>query len=325
MGEIDHTLYCGPLEFSSNMGWSDHQDTISPFGGYIICNKTDSTIVFKSSGDSNLNLSRSFLSNNKNNDEKSFFRGKISFKSSKFSDNNNFFGYNKNASESFDKYDNISEPPLPNNENAFKFDWVLKDINGFNKYLLEDIKNSSDSTFIWDGILKTSKNQSDLQLTVSNLENIYQNKKLILVDRNNGETFNLLNKNNFTIKKGHAKNLGRRFSLIHGPEKWVQDQVDEIIQSIPNEFNLSQNYPNPFNPITTINYQIPLDQMVILKIYNLIGQEIITLVNEEQYAGNYNIIWNGKDKDNKQLSSGTYFYVLKTQNHSVAKKMLLLK
>ena len=69
MGEIDHTLFCGPLEFSSNMGWSDHQDTISPFGGYIICNKTDSTIVFKSSGDSNLNLSRSFLSNNKNNDE----------------------------------------------------------------------------------------------------------------------------------------------------------------------------------------------------------------------------------------------------------------
>ena len=325
MGEIDHTLYCGPLEFSSNSGWSDHQDTISPFGGYIICNKTDSTIVFKSSGDSNLNLSKTFFSNNKNNKENNFFRGKISFKSSKFSDNNNFFGYNPNASESFDEYDNITEPPLPNNENAFKFDWILKDINGFNKYLLEDIKNGADSTFIWDGILKTSKNQSDLKLTVSNLENIHQNKKLILVDRSNGETFDLLSKKTFTIKKGHAKNLGRKFSLIHGPEKWVKDQVDEIIQSIPSEFNLSQNYPNPFNPITTINYQIPLDQKVMLKVYNLIGQEIITLVNKEQYAGNYSIIWNGKDKHNKQVSSGTYFYVLKTENHSISKKMLLLK
>ena len=63
----------------------------------------------------------------------------------------------------------------------------------------------------------------------------------------------------------------------------------------------------------------------MLKVYNLIGQEIITLVNKEQYAGNYSIIWNGKDNHNKQVSSVTYFYVLKTENHSISKKMLLLK
>lgn len=85
-------------------------------------------------------------------------------------------------------------------------------------------------------------------------------------------------------------------------------------------FSLFQNYPNPFNPSTTIRYQIPQRGFVSLEIYNLLGEEIKTLVNEEQSAGTYNIDFNGET-----LSSGIYFYTLKSGNFIETKKFILLK
>lgn len=91
---------------------------------------------------------------------------------------------------------------------------------------------------------------------------------------------------------------------------------------IPEEFSLSQNYPNPFNPVTKINYQIAKSQSsnVKLIIYNSIGKEIATLVNEKQGAGNYEVEFNGEN-----LSSGLYFYKLEADEFSEVKSMILLK
>ncbi len=92
-----------------------------------------------------------------------------------------------------------------------------------------------------------------------------------------------------------------------------------------NDFRLSQNYPNPFNPVTKINYTIPSNvngeiSNVKLIIYNNLGMEVKTLVNETQSAGNYEVNFNGEN-----LSSGVYFYVLKAGNFTETKKMTLLK
>ncbi len=89
---------------------------------------------------------------------------------------------------------------------------------------------------------------------------------------------------------------------------------------LPRQFSLSQNYPNPFNPSTTIKYALPKAQLVILKIYNVLGQEVATLVNGEQAAGYYQVNFNAD-----RLASGVYFYVLRTQSFSSVHKMLLLK
>jgi len=92
------------------------------------------------------------------------------------------------------------------------------------------------------------------------------------------------------------------------------------------EFRLEQNYPNPFNPTTTIQYAIPQNgndnsaQLIILKIYNILGQEITTLVNKEQNAGNYSVQF-----DARNLASGVYYYTLKAGNFTQSKKMLLLR
>ena len=95
--------------------------------------------------------------------------------------------------------------------------------------------------------------------------------------------------------------------------------------NIPMVYKLAQNYPNPFNPTTKISYSIPKDTNVELKIYNIKGELVKTLVNEKNSAGLYDVIWNGKDDGNREVSSGIYFYKIQTDRYSETKKMLLLR
>ncbi len=95
--------------------------------------------------------------------------------------------------------------------------------------------------------------------------------------------------------------------------------VNEITNS-PKDFTLYQNYPNPFNPTTTIKYSIPREGKVTLKVYDVIGKEVATLVNGEKSAGTYNVTFNAA-----KLASGIYFYRLETESFISIKKLILLK
>ncbi len=88
----------------------------------------------------------------------------------------------------------------------------------------------------------------------------------------------------------------------------------------PNSFTLYQNYPNPFNPATTIKYSIPNSNMVSIKVFDILGKEVTTLVNEQQNSGLHEVTFNAE-----KLSSGTYFYQLKCGEFTETKKLLLLK
>ncbi|MBK9096982.1 MAG: T9SS type A sorting domain-containing protein [bacterium] len=90
--------------------------------------------------------------------------------------------------------------------------------------------------------------------------------------------------------------------------------------SIPANFYLSQNYPNPFNPSTVIGYQLPVSGNVTLKVYDSLGREVATLVDEYVVAGSYEI-----EFDASKLSSGVYLYKLTAGNFTNSKKLLLLK
>jgi hypothetical protein len=93
----------------------------------------------------------------------------------------------------------------------------------------------------------------------------------------------------------------------------------------PESYNLSQNYPNPFNPSTTIKYSIPASELVTLTVYDILGNEVATLVNEEKNAGNYQIDFNSHPGVSGNLTSGIYFYKLQAGKFIETKKMLLLK
>lgn len=113
---------------------------------------------------------------------------------------------------------------------------------------------------------------------------------------------------------------------IAGLRRWIL--VNRIITSvktsrgfvIPKLYSLSQNYPNPFNPITTINFQIPELSFVTLNVYDVLGNEIVTLVNEEKPTGSYEA-----EFDATNLPSGIYFYKLQAGDFIQTKKMILLK
>lgn len=96
--------------------------------------------------------------------------------------------------------------------------------------------------------------------------------------------------------------------------------VDDNYSTVPTSFELMQNYPNPFNPTTTIVYSIPREGNVTLKIYNMLGQEVKTLVNEVKSIGFYRVSF-----DASSFSSGVYFYSLRTNGFFQTKKMILIK
>ena len=89
---------------------------------------------------------------------------------------------------------------------------------------------------------------------------------------------------------------------------------------LPKKYFLHQNYPNPFNPITTISFEIPEKTRVSLKIYNVIGKEIATLIDKEMFPGIYELPW-----DASKVASGIYFYQLSGENFIQTKKMILLR
>jgi hypothetical protein len=121
------------------------------------------------------------------------------------------------------------------------------------------------------------------------------------------------------------------FDFPNPPEsaQWYMDdyklvRIDTTVGvndfSIPTKYMLSQNFPNPFNPSTTIKYQIPELSLVTLKVYDVLGNNIATLVGEEKPVGSYEVSWNASN-----LPSGTYFYQLVSSSIVITKKMVLMK
>ncbi len=103
--------------------------------------------------------------------------------------------------------------------------------------------------------------------------------------------------------------------------------INDQVFSLPKGFKLEQNYPNPFNPSTKIRYSIPDGQnnFVTLRVYNVLGSEIATLVNEVKPAGSYEAEFNSIDSQGRPLPSGIYFYKLTAGSFSQTHKMILLK
>ncbi|MFO7447654.1 MAG: FlgD immunoglobulin-like domain containing protein [Ignavibacteriaceae bacterium] len=112
---------------------------------------------------------------------------------------------------------------------------------------------------------------------------------------------------------------------VDGPEITFGVTGVEDQNIVPAGFEVAQNYPNPFNPATTIKFGIPEASFVSVKIYDMLGNEVKTLVSEEKSAGTYNVSWNGKNNSGIGVSSGTYIYKISAGNNVQSMKMILMK
>jgi hypothetical protein len=161
-----------------------------------------------------------------------------------------------------------------------------------------------------------------------------------------------LNNRGFNIERSSEKNEWRTIGFIEGkgttsePQHYLySDRLSDIksnklyyrlkqidndgtykysniveVGIAPSSFTLSQNYPNPFNPSTKIKYSIPQSSKVVVKVFDMLGKEVTTLVNEERQAGTYELIWNAQD-----MPSGVYTYSIKAGSYTAVKKMVLIK
>jgi hypothetical protein len=134
----------------------------------------------------------------------------------------------------------------------------------------------------------------------------------------------------FTEKNMQAGKYQYRLKMIDYDGSYKYSSIVEVEIALPKKFDLSQNYPNPFNPSTRINYSLSTDSKVVLDVYNLTGERVTQLVNDEQSAGYYSVDFNSS-LINKSIPSGVYFYRISAtekvsgNNFSEIKKMMLLK
>jgi methionine-rich copper-binding protein CopC len=118
---------------------------------------------------------------------------------------------------------------------------------------------------------------------------------------------------------------GANTELTLVSSEFATDAEDDESQVIPNEFRLNDNYPNPFNPTTSIEFELPRSSHVTIEIFNLLGQRVSKLTDEEYPAGSHRVIWNGMSSDGHIVSTGVYFYRIVAGDFIESKKMLLLK
>ena len=103
------------------------------------------------------------------------------------------------------------------------------------------------------------------------------------------------------------------------------DGKNNIAGLLPSSYKLNQNYPNPFNPSTNISFSLPVDDLVNVSIYNMLGKKVMTLMNNSLKAGKYSLKWNATDHSGINVPAGVYIYRINTKKFEQSKKMILLK
>ena len=194
-----------------------------------------------------------------------------------------------------------------------------------------------------------NKGSNEIALSVFNNANIDINNIKIEVDKEKLPAWLTIHETNQIIDvspgRRSSEKIYLKFEVIDTPlgayaeipytlkdsygKKWdftVKVQLNSNNESIPKNINaLYENFPNPFNPITTISYSLKEDGLTKLVIYNSLGQEIQTLVNDHQKAGIHTVQWNGRNNKGQNVSSGLYFYKLKAGSFVKTQRMMLVE
>ena len=173
--------------------------------------------------------------------------------------------------------------------------------------------NGTDVNLTWSTATETNNNGFEVQRK--------SGEEFVTIGfvRGNGTTTEIQNYS-YTDSKLPIGGYSYRLKQVDFDGSFEYSNVVNVDLTAPTVFALDQNYPNPFNPSTMISYSIPQSSFVTLKVYDIIGNEVATLVNQNQQAGKYDIRF-----DASNLSNGVYMYSIKTDNFTSTKKMILMK
>ena len=295
---------------SDKDGWSDSQTELQPWNGYAVYASAESDLVLipfqeqDSSAQRVANIDGWYL--NLKAESPNFFHHAAQI------------GRHENASNGQDLYDT---PQLPDINETIS---LLMDLNGNSSFrYTKDIRDLDEFNGVWNLRLDGNSDERSMVLSGVLKGSIPEGLRIAIVDIQERKVSHEILNQGLVIKKD--PNLAYDLKLVAGDIDYVATMTEEILNNIPSVYSLSQNYPNPFNPITKMNYALPKRSRVIISVYNVLGQEVTTLLNKEQDYGYHTVTWNGTDRIGKQVASGVYFARLTTKNFSQTKKMLMLK
>ncbi|MFA4923067.1 MAG: T9SS type A sorting domain-containing protein [Ignavibacteriaceae bacterium] len=224
---------------------------------------------------------------------------------------------NANLLPTSELYQAFTNPSTLQNLNRYDFTY-----DGSNSYVMESLYK------YWDNNANNWIESQKIIYTYSATNNV-----LSMLDqridqnawKDDSRTTNYYNVDDNITKSLYESYLGSAW-VNQGQSLYSYNPTDIEDGAITvNSFKLFDNYPNPFNPSTIINYELPKGSFVTLKVYDILGNEIATLVSEYKSAGKYQTTFDAKNIASQQLSSGTYFYQLQTEGKIITKKMILLR
>ena len=242
----------------------------------------------------------------------------LSAETDRYIDKTGKIGRDKKASN---EKDDMDTPRLPSVGEGLSV--AVSIDNGSTYNYASDIRSIDEQNGVWNVSIFSSKNLEAVKIMAFDEGSIPSDIIVSVLDIQTRKVYRNALSSHIIIND--RLNLGYELKFVIGDEFYVESMLLEILSQIPSEFVLGKNYPNPFNPITRLDYLLPRRSDVSIRIYNMLGQEIITLLDQEQSYGKYSILWNGLDWSGKQVASGVYFTELKAGNVRRVTKMLLMK
>jgi hypothetical protein len=309
-----------PVLRTYNGQWSSVGDVseILPFEGYAVFNHLPSSDVLLV--DANSPVSTEVAAKQTNKMQAVQWSIQILAQCQLAQDSDNMVVVIPDAAPGWDLFDQ-PEPPVIGDFVSLYFphpEWnMLTDL-----YSIDARPEPTDGD-VWHFEVRTNIHDV-VYLTFNGLHEIPSEFEIWLGDDILQVTQNLRKSNRFFIAP-LPKDQSKSFRLMIGKPDFIKQQI-EGLQEIPQVFKLSQNFPNPFNSVTTIRYVLPQAEKVTLKVFNILGKEVVTLVKEEtKEPGLHTAIWQGLDNAGLLVASGIYIFRIRTDTFTKAKKMILVK
>jgi len=282
-------------------------DNIEPFKGYAV-HSDEETILYIPPLEIDMPLSKPNITY----PEQGEWQLQIQATRGNYHDYHNFAGVKTLAKNGLDPLDIYEPPPIGEFVSLF-FESVPGEYKAIR--LTGDYRSPEDDQFIFD--FRTISNfpgKTNLRFIPHNLPSDYGWAVVCAESK-------------VKYAKGDiiTEQYDKKLSLIVGSESFLAQVLNDY-SNIPEKFTLSQNFPNPFNPVTAVNYQLPKETKLSIKIYDILGRLVTTLIdNEYKDAGYYQISWQGTNQNNQKVASGIYLLHLRSTDYNKVIKMVLAK
>jgi hypothetical protein len=235
-------------------------------------------------------------------------------------DNGNFAGVSKDASDGWDQHDYYEPPPIGEYVMVY---FPHPEWKQHADIYTGDFRSAGREGYIWDFEIRTPI-QDVVKLSFECLAELPEEYEVRLIDHALQQAQDLKSKNHYSFLNHNDQQL-HKFSLVAGTSLFVQSSTMDF-ESVVSDYQLYHNFPNPFNLSTTIPFALPQPQKITLKIFNLLGEEVATILNQRFFeAGFHKAFWDGRDNQGRVVASGIYLYRLDVGTFTQTRKMLLVK